>query len=90
MPKNYRKLISGRKVKEENRNRRLVINTKCPEKWLFVDLQDGNVWHSTGVTKKYPQWRTPTVEEIKELRNISKKEYWFVGVSSKGLKVANK
>ncbi len=39
-----RKTLSGRKLKEHKKLVDRTITTHCPDKWLFVDLETGNVW----------------------------------------------
>jgi hypothetical protein len=36
-----RKLLDGRKVPELEQAKSLVVKTKCPEKWLLIDLETG-------------------------------------------------
>ena len=38
-----RKLLSGREVKEEKTDQ-IVIKSKCPEKWVCIDLETGDCW----------------------------------------------
>lgn len=39
-----RTLLDGTKVPEGD-ELPLSIRTRCPGKWLFVDLETGDVWH---------------------------------------------
>jgi len=68
-----RKLMSGRLV-EESPTDKICITTKCPEKWVHFDLQDGNIW----VIKNDGHARQCTQEEAKEvklaLRNFFKEK----------------
>ena len=51
-----RKLQDGREVLELNEPRILTVKTKCPEKWLLVDLETGERY--TGfVTDGKNSWR---------------------------------
>jgi hypothetical protein len=67
-----RKLQSGRKVEEQDKELTMAIKSKCPAKWLFVDLEDGNVWHWDEGAKEgeYPFWRGATTREIREMRKL--------------------
>lgn len=47
-----RKLKDGRRVKELKNEVSIVINTKCPAKWLLTDLETGDQWTSTGTQDK--------------------------------------
>lgn len=38
---NTRKLLDGRVVAEFDEAKSLVVKTKCPEKWLLIDLETG-------------------------------------------------
>ena len=70
--KNKRKLMSGRTVEEEAKELQMTISSKCPSKWLFVDLETGDIWHHReGFLKgEYPFWRSINKKELSELRKI--------------------
>ncbi|CAN7751327.1 hypothetical protein LJR066_006692 [Acidovorax sp. LjRoot66] len=42
-----RKLLSGRQVAELADNVNLTLTTKCPTKWMAVDLESGEIWTGT-------------------------------------------
>lgn len=42
-----RKLLSGRQVSELASNVVLTLTTKCPTKWLAVDMETGEIWTGT-------------------------------------------
>jgi hypothetical protein len=65
-----RKLQSGRIVSEEKKSAKLIIDTTCPNKWLFVDLETGDVWHSVDTPNSLRRWRTATQIERLELKNL--------------------
>ena len=65
-----RKLQSGRIVLEEKESAKLIIDTVCPDKWLFVDLETGDVWHSVGTSSSLRRWRTATQIERRELKKL--------------------
>ena len=44
----YRKLINGEKVKELNSPMNLIIQTKCPTKWIIEDLETGQRYRANG------------------------------------------
>jgi len=58
-----RKLLSGRIVKEELK-RTIVIDSKCPKKWVCIDLENGNIW------VKDRKYRRPNSIEKKEALKI--------------------
>lgn len=72
MPKNKRQLQSGREVDSQDKELRMTISSKCPAKWLFVDLETGDVWHHREGHKEgeYPFWRQAKAKEIKELKAL--------------------
>lgn len=39
-----RTLRGGRVVPEQEENVMLALKTKCPDKWVVVDLETGDVW----------------------------------------------
>lgn len=43
-----RKLVDGSSVTALDQDKTLQIKTKCPEKWLMVDLETGTAWEPTG------------------------------------------
>lgn len=48
----------------------LSITSKCPEKWLFVDLETGDIWHHSPIGN-YPLMKAPD-DKINELKSILK------------------
>ena len=42
-----RRLVDGSVVADLPEPQALVLNTKCPQKWLAVDLETGDVWRGT-------------------------------------------
>lgn len=46
-----RKLLNGQKVSESPVIIRMTIDSKCPKKWLFVDMETGDVWMHKSRTK---------------------------------------
>ena len=78
----FRTLKSGRKVKDRTEEFDMTISSKCPDKWLFVDLETGDIWHMRNDAKnqkKYgyrgnPFWRDATKVEIKDLALVAKTE----------------
>lgn len=49
----------------------MTINTKCPMKWLFVDLETSNIWHHNEIGSRVWRWRHATEIELKELRRMA-------------------
>lgn len=56
-----RKLSSGRSVPELNEVSHLTLSTKCPGKWVAVDLETGEVWAGTAAG-----WQRAPADLIKE------------------------
>jgi len=53
-PTKTRKLISGNNVLEFNKMVQLrAIESKCPDKWHFVDAETGDVWQWNWIDKKF-------------------------------------
>lgn len=63
-----RKLLSGRTVEENVDPTDLTISTKCPAKWLFVDLESGDIWHRNEKGVSY--WRPANKKEIQDLGDV--------------------
>lgn len=74
-----RLLITGKLVKEMDKEFSMTISSKCPDKWLFVDLEHFNVWHKKESAKSQknvcPFWRFATKEEILGLIKVA--EYYL-------------
>jgi hypothetical protein len=75
-----RKLLNKRKVKEFANTVQLTIDTKCPDKWLFADLQTGDIWQTEKVVDDCPglqqlsvTWKKATKDKLKCLQNIVNK-----------------
>ena len=45
MSNSYRTLLDGRKVPEYKKIRQLTIESRCPGKWVLVDLETGDIWN---------------------------------------------
>lgn len=62
-----RKLLDGREVEELDEAKVLTVKTKCPEKWMLIDTETGEVYtgHTTDgknswmKTKDSIQWTPP-------------------------------
>ncbi len=39
-----RKLKNGQRVLESKTSIKMTIDTKCPKKWIFVDMETGDLW----------------------------------------------
>ena len=72
MKNKARKLIDGQLVDELDEEFSMTISSKCPDKWLFVDLETLNVWHKREDTNggARPFWRSATKKELKALRLV--------------------
>jgi hypothetical protein len=69
-----RKLQSGRIVSQLNKEIPMTISSMCPDKWLFVDLENGNVWHiredEYNQKDNYHFWRSANKKELRELKKL--------------------
>jgi len=52
-----RKLITGQKVKNFKHPEYLNIYTKCPSKWLLVDLETGQMYRGMRRPGPYGKWK---------------------------------
>jgi len=53
----FRTLQSGEQVKELDKALTLEVYTRCPEKWMLVDLETGQSYRGTEVQERGGQWR---------------------------------
>lgn len=51
-----RKLITGKKVKEQKKESKIIFVTKCPAKWVHVDCENSQVYVSN--------WLKPTLDQL--------------------------
>ncbi len=49
--KKFRKLKNGESVDELGKAVELIIKTKCPKKWVIVDLETGQKYRANGNTE---------------------------------------
>ena len=40
----YRSLKNGQRVAEAKKSVKMTLDTKCPRKWLLVDMETGDLW----------------------------------------------
>lgn len=60
-----RKLKSGGVIAESSQPVELLLNTRCPGKWLSVDLETGDIWHGS-----LAGWKRASLKMIEELRAL--------------------
>ncbi len=56
-----RKLINGEEAEDFNDATDLTIHTKCPSKWILIDLETGQVYRGLKDPGPYGKW-----ERLKE------------------------
>ena len=52
-----RKLLNGTEVEEFDNAVDLTIHTKCPEKWLLIDLETGQEYRGSEKPNLYGKWK---------------------------------
>ena len=55
--KNFRTLSSGRQVKELDKAINLEVYTRCPEKWMLIDLETDQIYIGTENRERGKQWQ---------------------------------
>ena len=66
-----RKTLTGRKIQENAPIRKpteLIIETKCPHKWFFVDIEDGKIYKPYTRHGYFRNWREPTAADLKDIQ----------------------
>ena len=53
----FRTLSSGREVKELDKAITLEVYTKCPEKWMLIDLETEQVYTGSENQERGKQWK---------------------------------
>jgi hypothetical protein len=56
-----RKLLNGSRVKELNAPTEWVFQSKCPDKWVHIDCEEGHIY-VPGLLK---EWKAPTTSQLK-------------------------
>jgi hypothetical protein len=52
-----RNLVNGGEAEEFDKAIDLTIYTKCPEKWLLIDMETGQQYLGSPVPNLYGKWR---------------------------------
>lgn len=65
---NERVLKSGRVVRESHELTALTLSTRCPAKWLALDLESGDVW--AGTEKGWTRAPYASIAEAREALNL--------------------
>lgn len=65
--KNTRTLLTGTIIDETSEERIITITTKCPRKWVLVDLETGEQYSSLGVAKN----SSARQEWVKPVRRVT-------------------
>jgi hypothetical protein len=67
-----RKLLTGKYVEDFEKAVDLTIHTKCPEKWLLIDLETGQEYIGSEKPNLYGKWK-----RIKDAqKNIEESNLW--------------
>ena len=72
-----RKTLSGRKLKEHKKPVERTISTHCPDKWLFVDLETGDVWSGRDA-----RFARANLKELTELASVLVEAIGREGITS--------
>lgn len=65
---NHRKLLNGDQVEELDNAVTITVYTKCPEKWMLVDMETGE--HYQGTSKPFD------INKLTKNRKNSKYVIW--------------
>lgn len=57
----YRTLISGSKVREYRKDIKWEFSSKCPDKWLHIDCENGQIY----VARDDGGWKEPSDNMLK-------------------------
>lgn len=57
MDNKTRILLNGTEVEEFEKAVDLTIHTKCPEKWLLIDLETGQEYMGSDKPNLYGKWK---------------------------------
>ena len=62
-----RKSISGLPLLSWWKSHRLTIETKCPAKWVFIDIEDDYCWAKADEDEN---WHTPSEQHLRDARLV--------------------
>lgn len=80
-----RKLLNGKKVPEFEEAVDLTIHTKCPEKWVLVDLETGQQYTGAKEPNLYGKWkRLDEKVNLKDCFNIDNISFDDISKLNKG------
>ncbi len=70
-----RKLKNGQVVADAPKSVPMTIDSKCPKKWAFVDMETGQIWvHKSRIPKyknyKYNDFFAADEDAVRALENI--------------------
>jgi hypothetical protein len=70
-----RKTQSGSFLPQFNQEIKMTISSMCPAKWLFVDLETGDVWRikegEFNQKDNFHFWRAANRSELQELEQLT-------------------
>ncbi len=64
-----RKLLDGSTVPELSSEVAVSVHTKCPQKWLAVDMETGGIW-----VRSPDEWRAAGANEMALLKQLAAKK----------------
>jgi hypothetical protein len=59
-----RQLINGGEAEEFDKAIDLTIHTKCPEKWLLIDMETGEEYIGSPVPNLYGKWKRVKTKDM--------------------------
>lgn len=65
-----RRLIGGSEVSNFPNSQEMTINSKCPDKWLFVDLETGDIWRWDMTPGQFRRAEPHKVDILKQVVKI--------------------
>lgn len=68
-PTRERKLLDGSEVPELPSEVAVALHTKCPQKWLAVDMETGSIW-----VRSPDGWKVAGAKEMALLKTLVAKE----------------
>ena len=67
----YRRLYNDQRVAEAPKSVPMTIDSKCPRKWAFVDMETGDIWvHKSRLPKGNRRPHTFYAADVNALRMV--------------------
>ena len=72
----YRLMPDGTKRQEPGERVKIIIDTKCPKKWAFIDMEESKIY----ISNNGDGWLFPTNSDIFCIRRAERRNHGWEGI----------